>query len=484
MVGIGRFHHCLLSICGSLYLANAISVTSLSLVLPLAQCDFHMTSAHKGVLNGALMTGMVVGSFIWGYVADTKGRRYTLVVSILMDGICNLFSSVSQVYPIFLMCRLLSGFGLSSIPIMYLYLVEFLDAKYRERYLAWMGIFWSIGLIILPCMAWIIMLYPFRIENEYFLFKTWNMLVIICSLPSMLLAFLLTRMPESPKFLLAKGKHDEAIDCLRTMYRWNNKSDDKFPVTCLLQTMPNHVIDKAKSNFFHGLYKSTVELFTSKYKVIAWVVSVILFCSSTSYYMLIMWFPELMNRFQWYETLNKDIQIKKTMCEIVSIVEPNTRIVEKCTDHIDQSVFINIIIIGIVCVLPNIIVPLLANKFGIRFFTVVSFVGSAVSAAWLYFITSSTENLILSCIFEALSGAGIGLVYCIAVDLFPIEYNGMATSIGTMFGKLGALIGNILTGIFIDVNCIVPITFSCLFLIISALLILILPKPGRTNFTI
>jgi hypothetical protein len=82
-----------------------------------------------------------------------------------------------------------------------------------------------------------------------------------------------------------------------------------------------------------------------------------------------MWFPELMNRFQWYETLNKDIQIKKTMCEIVSIVEPNTRIVEKCTDHIDQSVFINIIIIGIVCVLPNIIVPLLANKFGIRFFT-------------------------------------------------------------------------------------------------------------------
>jgi hypothetical protein len=48
--------------------------------------------------------------------------------------------------------------------------------------------------------------------------------------------------------------------------------------------------------------------------------------------------------------------------------------------------------------------------------------------------------------------------------LFSI-LSGMATSIGTMFGKLGALIGNILTGIFIDVNCIVPITFSCLFLI-------------------
>lgn len=77
------------------------------------------------------------------------------------------------------------------------------------------------------------MLYPFRIENEYFLFKTWNLFVIICSLPSILLALLLTKMPESPKFLLAQGNHDKTIDCLKTMYRWNNKSDDKFPVSNL-----------------------------------------------------------------------------------------------------------------------------------------------------------------------------------------------------------------------------------------------------------
>lgn len=84
-----------------------------------------------------------------------------------------------------------------------------------------------------------------------------------------------------------------------------------------------------------------------------------------------MWFPELMNRFQWYETLHKDTQVKKTMCEIVSmVVEPSAAgIVDKCTDHIDQSVFVNIIIIGIVCIFPNIVVPLLASKFGIRVFT-------------------------------------------------------------------------------------------------------------------
>jgi len=42
---------------------------------------------------------------------------------------------------------------------------------------------------------------------------------------------------------------------------------------------------------------------------------------------------------------------------------------------------------------------------------------------------------------------------------------GMAASIGTMFGKIGALLGNILIGIFIDAHCIVPIFVSSSFLI-------------------
>lgn len=36
---------------------------------------------------------------------------------------------------------------------------------------------------------------------------------------------------------------------------------------------------------------------------------------------------------------------------------------------------------------------------------------------------------------------------------------------GTMFGKVGALMGNILIGVFIDVHCVIPIIVSCSFLI-------------------
>lgn len=72
----------------------------------------------------------------------------------------------------------------------------------------------------------------FRYENEYILFKSWNLFVIVCALPSIIIATLLIKMPESPKFLLNKGKHDETIECLKVVYSWNNnKGLGEFPVS-------------------------------------------------------------------------------------------------------------------------------------------------------------------------------------------------------------------------------------------------------------
>jgi len=88
--------------------------------------------------------------------------------------------------------------------------------------------------IYISGVAWIIIPQTFKIENGYFLFKSWNLFIIICSFPSIILAFLLMKMPESPKFLLAQGKHDETLDCMKFIYKWNNKSYDKFPVSLIL----------------------------------------------------------------------------------------------------------------------------------------------------------------------------------------------------------------------------------------------------------
>jgi len=128
-----------------------------------------------------------MGSFIWGYVADTKGRRFTLIICMLMDGFFNMLSSVSQVYSIFIFCRLLSGFGytkyilrlfktfidkslkyncyrVSGSTTLFSYLVEFLNIKYREKFLSWMEMFWTSGIILLPCKNLLFVIYVILIS--------------------------------------------------------------------------------------------------------------------------------------------------------------------------------------------------------------------------------------------------------------------------------------------------------------------------------
>lgn len=108
--GFGKFNIFLLLICGAIYANTALGVTVLSFVLPAATCDFDMNSTNKGMLSGAPMIGMLVGSYFWGCLADTKGRKIVLVYTLVLDGICGLVSSVTPIYALFLALRLCNGF--------------------------------------------------------------------------------------------------------------------------------------------------------------------------------------------------------------------------------------------------------------------------------------------------------------------------------------------------------------------------------------
>lgn len=140
--GFGKFHFYLLAICGLIYLNTAVGITIISFVLPSATCDFQMSSKDKGLLTAAPMLGlylnysfsllillliyfihhlpftiyfapigMLLGSYFWGCLADTKGRKVVLIATLLLDGFCGLLSSVAQYYSVFMLFRFFNGFG-------------------------------------------------------------------------------------------------------------------------------------------------------------------------------------------------------------------------------------------------------------------------------------------------------------------------------------------------------------------------------------
>lgn len=58
----------------------------------------------------------------------------------------------------------------------------------------------------------------------------WRLFIIVCALPSLSSSFIFTLMPESPKFLMQKGKTFHALKVLKKIYLINNGNRFPFPV--------------------------------------------------------------------------------------------------------------------------------------------------------------------------------------------------------------------------------------------------------------
>ncbi|XP_023941835.1 synaptic vesicle glycoprotein 2C isoform X1 [Bicyclus anynana] len=496
--GFGRFHFCLLAITGLIYANTAIGITIVSFVLPAATCDFKMTSADKGWLTAAPMLGMVIGSYFWGCLADTKGRKVVLVSTLLLDGFIGILSSFVQILPIFMACRFVNGFAVAgAMGICFPYLGEFQQTKYREKILCWMEMFWTLGVILLPLIAWgIIPIKGIRLESGAFSYDSWNWFVAACGVPSLLLGFWLFSFPESPKFMMECGDYDDALACLKKIYKQNTGDDpDNYPIKSLKEKVRTISVASQSSQksvrslsmrkpkdlrrLFSEIWVQTKALCRPPYLKYTILTCLIQFGLTTSYYTLMIWFPELFNRYEEYE--QRFPNTTASVCDVSGIVvkDENSYDPFDCLKTIEQSVYMHTLIVGLACIPTSLWLPLCVHRLGAKFFLIFSLGVAGIVTVGLYFVQNSTQNLVLSCIFEALTSLAISLVFCVLVDLFPTNLRVMAAALSLTAGRGGGLIGNLAFGYLIDINCVIPIVVFSAFLFIAAILCFFLPKTGQ-----
>lgn len=74
----------------------------------------------------------------------------------------------------------------------------------------------------------------FMYVSDTFYFKSWNLFVALCALPSIMLGLWLFAFPESPKFLLECGETEAALEVFKWIYAQNTGQDpDTYPVNPL-----------------------------------------------------------------------------------------------------------------------------------------------------------------------------------------------------------------------------------------------------------
>ncbi|XP_043277261.1 synaptic vesicle glycoprotein 2B isoform X2 [Venturia canescens] len=486
----GKFHYFLLAVCGFVSTSEEMDVISMSFILPSAQCDLKLDTQAKGWLNSIIFIGMMAGAYAWGSVADALGRRKVLIAISFMNAVCIVASSFSQSYELFMFFRFLNGAALGgSGPVIWSYFAEFQPKSKRGSMLSFMAAFWTLGNLFVAGLAWLIIPHDIGITNLTFTYNSWRIFLLICAVPSFIVAGLLLLLPESPKYLLSRGRYEEALNIFRGIYAINTgKPRDSYTVKELIlddlyrepEPVKTGAPEKNKYKIMLGdIMDNSKQLFVSPILRFTIISIIINFTFHIGYYGLMMWFPELFNRFDEY---NRDHPNQSaSICQVTDYVVNNGShsIERECTNKIESNVFMESLITVASAIPANILAVLGMDRLGRKFFLVFSTLSSGGCAVGLYFVFSKTQNLIVSATFSGVISCGNAALDCLITEVFPTNLRATGIAISMVAARLGGIIGNLVIAQLLDLYCPAPTFIVAALLIGGGLLCLFLPNTTR-----
>lgn len=213
LVGFGSFHVWLTLILTLGNAADAVEVLSIALVLPNLT---HLSNEDKGAVTAAVFAGALVGAVAWGLVGDLVGRRPALVASLLLNGLFALASSaVGEHLGALCACRFFAGIGVAGTnAVAFTLLPEFLPASNRGVGVVVLASGWMCGSVYSAATGWVVI--PKR---------GWRAFLATAAAPALVAATAAAaRVPESPRFLCARGRSLEAAAVMRAVSRRTKNS--------------------------------------------------------------------------------------------------------------------------------------------------------------------------------------------------------------------------------------------------------------------
>nr|WP_269208027.1 MFS transporter [Sphingobium sp. JAI105] len=182
--------------------ADGFSLGIIGIALSLAATPLGLSSGWMGALGAASLAGLFLGSLVAGPISDRIGRRPIFAWDMLVfTGIAVAQFYVSSPEQL-LFLRLLLGVALGADYVVSKSLVtEFAPIRTRGRLLSVLAVAWAAGYVCSYCAGYLI-----RDMGP----SAWRWALLSSGVPSLVIFALRVQIPESPHYLVAKGKVAEA----------------------------------------------------------------------------------------------------------------------------------------------------------------------------------------------------------------------------------------------------------------------------------
>jgi putative MFS transporter len=179
---------------------DAFTALTLASAMPVLVREWGLTTVQVGFLLTATYLGQFVGAFVFGWLGERIGRIKAAAAACLLMAIGDLACALTGGFWQLFAWRVFQGVGVGGeMPVAATYINELSRAHGRGRFFLLYELIFPLGFLSAAILG-------ARLVPIY----GWQVLFVIGTIPGFIITFLLLRLPESPRWLISKGRLKEA----------------------------------------------------------------------------------------------------------------------------------------------------------------------------------------------------------------------------------------------------------------------------------
>ena len=384
---------------GSATFFDAFNALSIAFVLPILVPLWHITAPEVGIMIGASYVGQIVGALAFSWAAERYGRVPCAAAATAIYALMSLACAGAWSFNILLLCRFIQGIGVGGeMPVAATYISELSRARGRGRFFLLYEMIFPIGLMVTGQVGAVLV--PLM---------GWQIMFLIGGIPGLLIALMLLRLPESPRWLIGKGRLAEAEAVVMRLEAASGKAGATAQGARGAATLPSQVPVPPRSRGRFG------ELLSPAYRsrtLIAWILWASAYLVANS---LNNWLPPLYTTV--YHLALPQALRAASMTNVAQVA-----LVLLCAMVIDRT--------------------------GRKYWLMGAFGSGAVLLGLLAFGGTQDVSwvIVLSTLSYGLIGSIAAVVYLYTPEIYPTRMRAIGTGVATSWLRIGSAIGPTLVG--------------------------------------
>ncbi len=410
---VGSFHYKLLVVTGLGWLFDSMDTGLISFVLPILAKEWGLTPEQVGWIGSVGLIGMALGAVLAGTIADKFGRKNVFAATVILYSVATGLCAVAWSYESLLVFRFLVGFGLGGeLPVAATLMSEYAPTHLRGRFIVLLESFWGVGWLVAALISYLLI-------PKF----GWQVAFIIGALPALYVFLIRLHMPESIRYLISKGRVDEARQIILSL-------EKKLGV-------PSRPFDKEFKEEATPIFKLNVfTLWTKTFRVRTLMLWIAWFGIVFSYYGIFMWLPSIV--------FSQGFEVVKTF-EYVLIMT-----LAQLPGYFAAAILVDII--------------------GRRYTLSTFLLMSGICAYFFGNATASYEILGWGAAMSFFNLGAWGVIYTYTPELYPTAIRALGSGWAAGFGRIGGMIAPMLVGVLlfhsVQMNLIF-VMFASVFVIVS-----------------